>query len=769
MTKDTILQLKTVTGSVPNETCQVLGYYFPGDGGGGDFYWDVSAIDADNGGTIIQATGIPNGRWKRILSGPVSTKWFGAEGNGSTDDTLRFQKCLDFADHVYIEKGDYKITTQLSVNNKSIAITSSPQAYLNKTFATDSLIAFNHCPVVDFNVNVRNSLPAVLKFNDNGIWANIPQFRVEGLAGNIFSFQQCTNIHVHNCDITAVYGYSIFSFTDGFINFVENNIHDQCYVDSCLQTWGHEYLLVERNKFSNISLIPDSFIIIKGGQELPQNFSTTPYAWQFGQALSILGNNMNVTGNQFENISGLSVGADHITGANLAETKFKIHNNTFIADSDRLKGANPPGFIWIENHQSAIVAANRFSYKKRAMGDGTFRLCRFAFAQSNTEKPVFEYTDNTYIANDAANDTTASINIMTFNDDAVINIANNKHYAPLSEFLNISTNSRVRPCEYLNVQGNDVVCKEFVIGYNAEVFTGDNYFKLPKQINIANNVSVTCASNFFYLRGEYGDRDLVFNIAGNNIKAGKIYLINGSMTANITDNNAPNTEIIWDWAPTAKQASTINIIGNPALAKASLAIYLNYTCNIVRNVFSQDVKLGNLLIASTISDNIFLSSLILLGSNNYMHIIRNFFKSRVLLINAILYKTDFTDNTFEGNGLGIYGYDPSSISLQLEYTSFVRNTFVSDITFNAIEFPDYTLFSGINYMLDNTTVNRNNVAVMAICNRTGTANLHISPVKGTTAQRPTGQPVGAEYLDTTIQKKIIWWGSNWKDLVGNNA
>jgi hypothetical protein len=127
-----------------------------------------------------------------------------------------------------------------------------------------------------------------------------------------------------------------------------------------------------------------------------------------------------------------------------------------------------------------------------------------------------------------------------------------------------------------------------------------------------------------------------------------------------------------------------------------------------------------------------------------------------MLINAALYKADFSHNIFEGNGLGIYGYDPASTSLRLEYTNFVRNIFVSDITFNAIEFPDFTSYHSLNYISDNTTINRNTGAPIAVCNRTGTANLIVSPAKGTTAQRPTGQPVGTEYLDTNIQKRIIW-------------
>jgi hypothetical protein len=68
-------------GAVP--CLSVLGYHGPDDGGGGDFYWDASATETDNGGTIIVLASNPvTGRWKRLVDGPLSVKWFGASGDG---------------------------------------------------------------------------------------------------------------------------------------------------------------------------------------------------------------------------------------------------------------------------------------------------------------------------------------------------------------------------------------------------------------------------------------------------------------------------------------------------------------------------------------------------------------------------------------------------------------------------------------------------------------------------------------------------------------
>jgi hypothetical protein len=56
----------------------------------GFFEWQAESTEDDNGGTVIKPKAFkqPNqkGRWHRVFDGAISVKWFGAKGDGVTDD-----------------------------------------------------------------------------------------------------------------------------------------------------------------------------------------------------------------------------------------------------------------------------------------------------------------------------------------------------------------------------------------------------------------------------------------------------------------------------------------------------------------------------------------------------------------------------------------------------------------------------------------------------------------------------------------------------------
>jgi hypothetical protein len=94
-----------------------------GDKGGGVFYWDPSSPAEDNGGTVIAPITLDPtclvlpGRWIRIYEGFLNVHWFGARGDGATDDTQALQHALDavrlHGGSLYFPPGRYIVTATL--------------------------------------------------------------------------------------------------------------------------------------------------------------------------------------------------------------------------------------------------------------------------------------------------------------------------------------------------------------------------------------------------------------------------------------------------------------------------------------------------------------------------------------------------------------------------------------------------------------------------------------------------------------------------------
>lgn len=107
----TVTALATVQGNATTQRAFCNGYSAVGDGGGGEFVWDGSSSATADGGTIL---GTGTGRWLRIYSGAVNPRWFGAKGDGSTNDHAALVAALAF-DRVHFPDGTYLINPATSV------------------------------------------------------------------------------------------------------------------------------------------------------------------------------------------------------------------------------------------------------------------------------------------------------------------------------------------------------------------------------------------------------------------------------------------------------------------------------------------------------------------------------------------------------------------------------------------------------------------------------------------------------------------------------
>jgi len=152
-----IAELKTRRGTTGSNV-NVLGYYSSGDGGGGEFYWDNTSIETDNGGTIIKVTALTTGRWKRIInSGFVSINQFGAKPHNSFDNTTFISNAILFS----VLNG-YTVTGRSGNYNISDTITKS-----------ESFDGIN----CDFPIGAI--------FNFTSLTANIPMIKIIGGSGRL--------------------------------------------------------------------------------------------------------------------------------------------------------------------------------------------------------------------------------------------------------------------------------------------------------------------------------------------------------------------------------------------------------------------------------------------------------------------------------------------------------------------------------------------------------------------------------------------------------
>jgi hypothetical protein len=85
----TLRELKAL-GSRP-AMVSVGGHTDGNDGGGGQFVWLPDDTTEADDGLVVQPADGPPGRYKRVYSGPVDVRWFGARGDGKADDTQAVQ------------------------------------------------------------------------------------------------------------------------------------------------------------------------------------------------------------------------------------------------------------------------------------------------------------------------------------------------------------------------------------------------------------------------------------------------------------------------------------------------------------------------------------------------------------------------------------------------------------------------------------------------------------------------------------------------------
>lgn len=111
--------------------CVYLVQYSGSDGlGSGVFRWDASSTSAEDGGTVVQVTGVTTGRWIRdVPNYELFAEMFGAKGDSTTDDTAAIQSMLTAATitgrNANLSGKSYLITSSLVLRTYPITMASS--------------------------------------------------------------------------------------------------------------------------------------------------------------------------------------------------------------------------------------------------------------------------------------------------------------------------------------------------------------------------------------------------------------------------------------------------------------------------------------------------------------------------------------------------------------------------------------------------------------------------------------------------------------------
>lgn len=121
LTTIALLRSYAVTSAIVNGAAiQVTGYYAQNDGGGGVYVWNSTSTASDDGGTVIQATGVATGRWLlQITNGQLSVAQFGTKGDGVTDDAPAIKNAITAATAtggpsvLFFPAGTYLLGSQL--------------------------------------------------------------------------------------------------------------------------------------------------------------------------------------------------------------------------------------------------------------------------------------------------------------------------------------------------------------------------------------------------------------------------------------------------------------------------------------------------------------------------------------------------------------------------------------------------------------------------------------------------------------------------------
>ncbi|GAB3908425.1 glycosyl hydrolase family 28-related protein [Mucilaginibacter boryungensis] len=204
----TISQIRALTSSNYTQAAST-------DYGTGNWYRDtIDVVSADNTATVlVDASGK---RWKRIYSGPIYVNWYGAKGDGVTNDSLAIQSCFNDAkpfQTISFNSGTYNFTS-VTISTTDFIITGNKAKLLGTINVGDN------------TARDYNSVITGLTFSTTGNAIQIKNCRKLEISGNVFN--GCDKAIYVKPEGTAVHHNGLIEITKA--NFF-NGVNYCFYVD----------------------------------------------------------------------------------------------------------------------------------------------------------------------------------------------------------------------------------------------------------------------------------------------------------------------------------------------------------------------------------------------------------------------------------------------------------------------------------------------------------------------------------------------------------
>lgn len=242
--------------------------------GGGAFRWDGASVTTADGGTVLGQAGV--GRWHRLYNGSIDATWFGAVGDGVTNDMSALRAAsaaIPDGGALYIPAGDYAVSGFLSAlvpPSNSTIFGDGPATYIHQVQRHAMYIVdlngksnveirglkFQYDLYVNFQSVIRGDSASEIDVHNCYFTHGEPGSIQEGDQMPAIVLQDCSNVGFHHNTVYYLQAKAAGSNGGDRINVSDNLFYEPyniavSVVGSNVGTYGTTDVIVARNIVTN--------------------------------------------------------------------------------------------------------------------------------------------------------------------------------------------------------------------------------------------------------------------------------------------------------------------------------------------------------------------------------------------------------------------------------------------------------------------------------------------------------------------------------------